>query len=323
MNRIAECPVSNPIELLYAKTMLKNCLKSHPSNDPAFLEFALMELGNNLLKHAGKGKLWIILSGRSLGIASIDDGPGIADIPRAVSQGHSTLESSLGIGLYSLSVHQRYRMGILSFSPHNGTHFTGTVLTLVESSSIDPDFTSLSLSLYNSLYNGDFIVRRGKHVFIADVSGHGKKAAESAQEAISFFRESHFSCLDPLSFFKQLHEHLHRTGSRSLVGSLIESSPHHWDVCGVGNVLAVMFAEGNILSRTFAPGIVGEAFEELSSFRFERTGTNRLAVFTDGIDPRAAMEVLGRSSGVPPETLVVALTHFAGTSDDQTVLILS
>ncbi|MBN2869468.1 MAG: hypothetical protein JXK04_00770 [Campylobacterales bacterium] len=323
MNRIADCPVSNPIELLYAKTMLKNCLKSYPSADPAFLEFALMELGNNLLKHAGKGRLWLILSGQSLGIASIDDGPGIIDIPKAMSQGHTTLEHSLGIGLYSLSAHAGYRMGILSFSPRQGTRFTGTILTLVESSSIDPELTALSLPLYNAPFNGDFIVRRGKHLFIADVSGHGKKAFESAQEAISFFMDAHLSCPDALPFFKELHDHIQRLGSRSLVGCIIELAQNRWYACGVGNVLAVMFAEGRTHSRTFAPGIVGEAIEELSNFSFERTGTNRLAVFTDGIDPRSATEVLANSTGIPAETIVVALTHFAGTSDDQTALILS
>jgi hypothetical protein len=323
VKRLADYPIANPIELLYAKTALKNFFKSYPCADPGFLEFALMELGNNLLKHALKGRLWIFLSDNTLALATVDEGPGIADISLALRKGHTTLEHSLGIGLSTLSSRPDYRMGVISFCRQNGDHATGSVITLIQSPPADSELCILSNALYDSPYNGDFFVRKGKTIFFADVSGHGKKAYESAIEAIRFFIESHLNRQNIPLFFKQLHTHLQEKHQRSLVGCIIDVSSHRFDLFGVGNISVITLENGTPRYHTFASGIVGETFEEISTLGFERHPNSRLIVMSDGIDPKNALPLLAKYPYAPDETLAVALTHFAGINDDQTILITS
>ncbi len=324
MKRLADFPITNPIELLYVKTVLKNFSKNYPSSDPGFLEFALMELGNNLLKHAHKGRIWILLYQNTLALATVDEGPGIADISLALRKGHTTLEHSLGIGLSTLASRLEYRMGIISLCRRNNDRILGSVVTLVESPPVDPEtICTLSNPLYDSPYSGDFFVRKGKYIFLGDVSGHGKKAYESAMEAIRFFLESHINRDNAPRFFKELHTHLQEKRLRSLVGSIIEISSENWDLYGVGNISVFSVKNGEPLYHTFVPGIVGETFEEISTLTFKRLDHDRLVIMSDGIDPKYALSVLTKSFDAPDETLAVALSHFAGINDDQSVFIIS
>jgi hypothetical protein len=324
VKRLADYAISNSIELLYAKTVLKNLFKTYPSADPGFLEFALMELGNNLLKHAFKGRILILLYHNTLALATVDEGPGIADISLALRKGHTTVKHSLGIGLSSLASRPEYRMGIVSLCRQNGDPFSGSVVTLLESHSEDTDtICILSNPLYDSPYNGDFFVRKGKYLFFADVSGHGKKAYDSSIEAIRFFLESHINRQNIPEFFKGLHTHLLEKHLRSLVGCIINFSSDRLDLFGVGNISVFSIKNDEPLYHTFVSGIVGETFEEISTLTFKRFNHDRFIIMSDGIDPKYALSVLSKTHNVQDETLAVALTHFAGINDDQTVLIIS
>lgn len=61
---------------------------------------AVSELARNIVVHAGSGVMRIGLAspGPGLVFTFVDQGPGMADVPRALSKGYST-SNSLGLGL--------------------------------------------------------------------------------------------------------------------------------------------------------------------------------------------------------------------------------
>jgi serine/threonine-protein kinase RsbT len=73
--------------------------------DAAVIATAVMEVANNILRHAGRGTvtlrpLW--QDGRQgISVVAHDSGPGIADIARAMEDGYST-DGGLGRGLAAL-----------------------------------------------------------------------------------------------------------------------------------------------------------------------------------------------------------------------------
>ncbi len=66
------------------------------------LATAVTEIARNIVVHAGRGELWCrpVSDGRKHGVVVIarDEGPGIADIARAMEDGYSTGDG-LGMGL--------------------------------------------------------------------------------------------------------------------------------------------------------------------------------------------------------------------------------
>ena len=70
-------------------------------SDLAIIATAISELARNIIQHAGGGEMVIApIDGPRRGILVVarDEGPGIADIDRAMQDGFSTL-GSLGLGL--------------------------------------------------------------------------------------------------------------------------------------------------------------------------------------------------------------------------------
>lgn len=63
------------------------------------------ELAWNVIKHAQKGvcKISFVPEKEALELLFIDSGPGIGDIDKALKDGYSTMEGSLGIGLGAVS----------------------------------------------------------------------------------------------------------------------------------------------------------------------------------------------------------------------------
>ena len=70
--------------------------------DATLIATAISEIGRNILVHAGTGEVSIAetVDGDLLGIEVVarDNGPGIADVERALSEGYAT-GSGLGLGL--------------------------------------------------------------------------------------------------------------------------------------------------------------------------------------------------------------------------------
>jgi len=322
MKRIFNCAITNQIELLYAKTSLKNFLKSYTTPDAHFLEFAVMELGTNLIKYASGGELWFLLINEKLSLASVDFGVGADDIDTIVQRGYSSsTQESLGLGLYSLVSHDSYMLEIASFSKQNSSSISGSVFVLYEKNLEQSSSCSMSLPLYDAMYNGDFLVQKGKYVFFGDVAGHGKKAFLSASEIIKHFFESSIGEGQVDAYFQKLHTFIIENSLRSVVGALVECNKDFWRIYGVGNISLAIKQKNDCTLNAFAQGIVGETFNHVSSFELFKEQNMMLILMTDGIDAKKAIEVVQRFGNLSKESLAIAITHFAGVHDDKTVAL--
>lgn len=69
--------------------------------DSTFVATAISELGRNIVTHAKRGEIALIVvensDRRGLQVVASDEGPGIADVSRVLENGH--LSGSLGLGL--------------------------------------------------------------------------------------------------------------------------------------------------------------------------------------------------------------------------------
>src|SRR5664280_1182998 len=96
--------VRHPWDIRDAKLLAEQVAGNQGFSDVERDEIAIVisELGTNLVKHAGGG--WIVVTSlfeeehKGIQIETIDQGPGIADVSRAQTDGFSTV-NSLGIGL--------------------------------------------------------------------------------------------------------------------------------------------------------------------------------------------------------------------------------
>jgi serine/threonine-protein kinase RsbT len=74
--------------------------------EAALVAIAMMEVANNLVRHAGQGTVVIAAIRRNgqqgISITARDDGPGIPDVARAMRDGYST-DGGLGKGLAAIT----------------------------------------------------------------------------------------------------------------------------------------------------------------------------------------------------------------------------
>ncbi len=321
MTRLTECKISDKVELLYAKTVLKNLLKHHPCADPNFLDFAVMELGTNLLKHAKQGYVWFLVCRGNLAVAALDYGPGICDIGQAVQQGHSSLENSLGLGLYSLGQHSGYTCDILSLPHTHGQLVTGTIVLIQELIPASTPIINFSLPLFDTPYNGDFYTPKGRYHFLGDVSGHGKKASETAQDVITFFLNHSVSTLTINDFFTALHDHIKIHHERSLAVCLVEETARQWTISGLGNIYVHTLSPRGLKNFHLPDGIIGEALRPCRPFPILRDSDHTLLITTDGIDPLRLQHMSRFYHHLTPEAFVLGVIFFAGLNDDRSVLL--
>jgi len=296
------------VDLIYAKRDLSNFLKRENEELIDFFVFATMELGTNLIKHANGGEIWILKEKNSFYLASLDKGPGIEDTKWCVQKGNTTYKNSLGLGLYSLSNHETYEFEIFSMLNR------GSVFLLKPKRKINEIY--LQLPYLNEKYLGDLIVKKDKFYLFGDISGHGKKAWESARFIKKFFLQKPLTLLDCDSFFSCLDKKLKEKNLRSAVLAVIEKLEKEINVCGVGNI--VFFSKEENKFFNFKPGIVGEVFSKSSFFKFNKN--DMLVFITDGVDKGILKEIL--TEPLSYEMIAICALFFSDKNDDKSILII-
>jgi anti-sigma regulatory factor (Ser/Thr protein kinase) len=157
------------------------------------LVIAVSELASNLVKYARGGRLTltpICESGREgLQVESLDNGPGIADVEQAMTDGAST-GGSLGYGLGSVNRLMDQFDITSQCGTGAGTHIVGTRWLRLDTPPVSPcplDFGAATRPYPTMPVNGDaFVIKRWSAsalVSVIDGLGHGQYAHRAAQAA--------------------------------------------------------------------------------------------------------------------------------------------
>ncbi len=290
------------------------------------IALATAEMATNLVKHAGRGHILIQRvpqNGHSgLRVMSVDKGPGIADIGRALADGHSTA-GSMGTGLGAIkracdSFH-------LYSAPGCGTvvdaEFWGEKYT---SASVPIEVAVVSEPIRGEEVCGDgWGIRNtagGLLLMVVDGSGHGILASEAAREAERVFREAKTDSL--LEILHDAHAALRKTRGAALSIARINLENGLLSFAGIGNVSASIVSNGATRGMVCHNGTLGQQMYRVQEFTYPWDSASTLVMHSDGLLTRWDLDHCPGIWHKPP-SVIAALLHrdFCRGRDDVTVLV--
>jgi anti-sigma regulatory factor (Ser/Thr protein kinase) len=252
-------------------------------------EFALLatEVSRNVLIHGGGGQV-IVTGSRTNGadpvarILALDGGKGIDNLAQALTDGYSTA-GTMGAGMGAM---KRLATRFEVFTGRSGT------IVLLELGDSEPK-TSLQFAGVILPYPGEHVSGDGWHCestsdravsLLVDGLGHGRGAAEAAQEAITTFRQR--SSLSPAEILSYVHDALKKT--RGAVAAVTEILPSQGVLkyAGVGNISASIMSGGKSRSLISYNGTLGMVIQKVQELRFEWAPDSVFVKHSDGLQSK-------------------------------------
>jgi len=288
---------------------------------------ATTEMATNLVKHAGRGHILLqrILQGKKHGIRlmSVDKGPGIDDVHRALNDGHSTAHS-MGVGLGAI---QRLSDSFDLYSiPGSGTVISAEFWQekSKETSTAPLEIGVVSEPIRGEVACGDGWGIRGSLdtalLMVVDGLGHGTFAADAAREAERIL--SGGSQESVCDIVKDMHAALRKTRGAALAIAKIHFDKKLLTFAGVGNVSASIVSMGASRSIPSHNGTVGHQMSRVQEFTYPWNPDSILVMHSDGLGTHWTLEGYPGIWNKHP-SVIAAILHrdFYRGRDDVTVLV--
>jgi anti-sigma regulatory factor (Ser/Thr protein kinase) len=258
-----------------------------PDNRTADLSIVTAEAAGNLVKHADQGMMLVRTVRTELQagveIIAIDHGPGMADVARAVGDGHSTA-GTLGIGLGAI-VRQS------SWSDLHSVPGRGTVLVAQVWPGTPPPpawAAGLTRPLTGEPVSGDaFAVREagGRHqVLMCDGLGHGGLAAAAAHEAVRAFADA--PPVPPAAVVEVLHRRLNHTRGAAVAVAELDDRAGLVRYAGLGNISGTVIAPTGRRGMISLPGIAGHQRRQIRQYDYPIGPGAIVLMHSDGVVDR-------------------------------------
>jgi anti-sigma regulatory factor (Ser/Thr protein kinase) len=286
------------------------------------------ELATNLVKHAQKGHILVQgleQSGMAgLRVVGIDKGPGIADIPRALTDGQSTA-GSMGSGLgairrisdrfeiYSVPgmgtvVAAEFWQGKTPRTPNNQSLEIAVISEPIAGEEESGDGWSLRTTVDTVL------------LMVVDGLGHGILASEAARAAEKIFAGTREMSL--AAILNDTHAALRQTRGAAEAIAKIEFDKQQLSFAGIGNISASIVSPGSSRSMASHNGTLGMSIERVQEFTCPWNHDSVLVMHSDGVATRWDLERYPGLLAKAP-SLIAAVLHrdFSRQRDDATVLV--
>jgi anti-sigma regulatory factor (Ser/Thr protein kinase) len=286
------------------------------------LVLAVTEAASNLHKHASQGMM-LLRIGRDGGkpgieMVTIDAGPGLGDTGAALRDGHST-SGTLGIGLgairrladfcelYSTAGHSTVLVARFWAAPRSdAVRHAGLVRPITGETECGDVFGAIET---DGSITG----------ILCDGLGHGPLAATAAIEAVTAVLEEPMA--EPAVLIERAHRRMHHTRGGA-VGVVQISGPVIL-FAGLGNISAVILADGTRKGMLSVPGIAGHQASRIRQFEYTAPPGAAIILHSDGISNRWEPQALPGLNARDPLVVGAALLAAAGTRrDDAGVLVL-
>lgn len=297
-----------------------------PEADAGRLSLVVTELGTNLMRHAVDGALWIAVKDglQEVEVLALDRGLGIADLPRAMQDGHSTGTGSPGTGLGAL------RRLADDFDLASSPEGTVCMARVRLPSARTPRRPAARLGAVSLCAPGETVCGDGwaaaldegrLSLLVADGLGHGPLAAVAACAAVDVFLEQPFARPDAL--LPQLHAALRTTRGAAVFAAHL-TAPGSMCWTGAGNVLGRLVSGTADNTLTTPHGTAGLQMRLKAESSVQPLPAHAVAVVcTDGVATRWRSEDFAALLPRDPALLAASIAWRHGRGrDDATVLVL-
>jgi anti-sigma regulatory factor (Ser/Thr protein kinase) len=247
------------------------------------------ELGTNLIKHAGEGDLSITPfedgDGKGIELLSLDKGPGIADVQKSLTDGHSTAGTA-GAGLGAI----RRNSDVFGVSSQVGRGTVVLARLRPRGQRVAGEYTVSSVS---SPYPGEGVCGDGWTaksigdrllVLLADGSGHGPLAHVAARRASEIFVER--AAGSPEHIAESIHNGLGATRGAAIAIAQIDPHRGQVDFVGVGNISAALIERSGVRRMISHNGTAGYLAPRIHAFRYPFQGAATIVLHSDGLTAR-------------------------------------
>jgi anti-sigma regulatory factor (Ser/Thr protein kinase) len=284
------------------------------------------EAATNLAKHAGGGDVLVsaLHAGGTVGVEvlALDKGPGIANIPRTLSDGYST-SGSPGTGLGAMRRMSR-EFEIYS-TPGGGTAVLARVYPR-GSKARQPatmEVAGVCVAMPGESACGDAWAMDQRPgcatILVADGLGHGYDAAVAAQETVRLFQER--PGLAPTPMLERLHAGLRPTRGAAVAAIQLDFEHRLVHFAGIGNISGTIL---NHARRSLASynGTLGHEVRQIRQFEYPWPEAGLLVLHTDGLVTHWSLDTYpGLSARHPGLIAGVLYRDFKRGRDDVTVVV--
>jgi len=295
----------------------------------AELDIIVAELTSNLHKHADNGELLIghLKDGEQeyIELISIDNGPGMSDVPRMMTDGYSTT-NTMGHGLGSI---KRLSDQFDIFSARGwGTVLVSRVFKSTPSRSRKKNSLQVQPLVVakpgeNTSGDGYYVKTTADYIkiILADGLGHGKEANVAVNEAVKAFKQcpSH----SPVEIIRYIHPAVRKTRGLVATIAVFDLKAAVLNIAGVGNISSKLIGATLTKSLLAYNGIIGHNIpNSMNDHCMALSDYQQLVMCSDGI--RSRWET-GKQPGLSRCDLTVQAAaiykDYARRTDDMSVLI--
>ena len=286
------------------------------------LALAVTEAASNLHKHASQGSMLLRIArgeGRpGIEMVTIDGGPGFRDPAAALRDGHST-SGTLGIGLGAIS--RLADFYDLYSVPGHGTALVTRFWAAPRADAVR--YTGLTRPITGETECGDIfgVVETDGLLtgVLCDGLGHGPLAAIAAMEAVTAVLDD--PSAEPAALLERAHRRMAHTRGGALAVAQVTGTVVRF--AGLGNIAAVILADGARRSMLSVPGIAGHHARTIRQFDYPVAPGAVVILHSDGISGRWTPTDLPGLAARDPLVVAAALFANAGSRrDDAGVLVL-
>ena len=294
------------------------------------LAIGVTEAATNIIRHAGQGVIVLrALNSEhnpAIEMLALDNGPGIADVARAMRDGFST-SGTAGNGLGAIrrlaDVFEIYSQ------PDQGTALLARIgdrPRVRRAVTLEDRLGVVCVPLRGEAECGDaWRIVVGQHrtsVLLVDGLGHGPEAAAAALIATTMFPR--IASDPPEAMLTEMSNAMRDSRGAAVSVAILDDAAHLAHFGGVGNVDGRILMAGESEYLVPQNGIIGHTLPVVRSTTASWPAGARIVMHSDGISARWRLDAYPRLITAHPALVAgVIYRDFGRARDDATVLVLS
>jgi anti-sigma regulatory factor (Ser/Thr protein kinase) len=290
------------------------------------LAIAATELGTNLIKHGGGGRLLVGNGDDRIELLALDRGPGMADVSHCLADGYSSTGTA-GNGLGA--VRRLAQAFHIASWPGKGTAVMACFSRRGEPACEPPrdePLGGVSLPKPGELACGDAWSSHedgvgGRTVFMVDGLGHGTEAAVAANEAVAQFQRCRHE--PPAQIVHAVHQALRHTRGGAVAVARMDPASATVAFAGLGNIAATVLRPGGPARRMVSHnGTAGHNARKIQAFDYPCAADALLVMHSDGLSTGWSLDAYPGLARMHPLLVAgVLYRDFARGRDDATVVV--